>query len=227
MGKPKYQLQAKNETGDKTIDIQSFTVPDSSITAGSGVVNIATATGDVTGPSSSTDNAIARFDSTTGKLIQNSSVTVSDAGLMVFPDAAAPADLLTLYTGYAIGIGSSTLRFKTAGAYTFLNTGAAEVFGLNATTNVFFTYKGADVASASAIVPTGNVFHVTGTTNITSITATNVPAGSKLTLIFDGILTFTDGNNLKLAGDFTTSADDTITLVYDGTNFYEVARSAN
>ncbi len=36
--------------------------------------------GDVTGPASSTDNAIARFDSTTGKVIQNSSVTVSDAG---------------------------------------------------------------------------------------------------------------------------------------------------
>lgn len=83
--KPKYQLQAKNETGDKTIDIQSFTVPDSSITAGSGIVNIATATGDVTGPSSSTDNAIARFDSTTGKVIQNSTVTISDAGAMSIP----------------------------------------------------------------------------------------------------------------------------------------------
>ena len=36
--------------------------------------------GDVVGPSSSTDNALARFDSTTGKLIQNSLVTVSDTG---------------------------------------------------------------------------------------------------------------------------------------------------
>lgn len=33
----------------------------------------------VTGPSSSTDNAIARFDSTTGKLIQNSGVTIDDS----------------------------------------------------------------------------------------------------------------------------------------------------
>ncbi len=39
-------------------------------------------TGDVTGPASSTDNAIARFDSTTGKIIQNSAVTISDAGDM-------------------------------------------------------------------------------------------------------------------------------------------------
>ena len=37
-----------------------------------------TSTGDVVGPASSTDNAIARFDGTTGKLIQNSAVTVAD-----------------------------------------------------------------------------------------------------------------------------------------------------
>jgi len=36
--------------------------------------------GDVVGPSSATDNGIARFDATTGKLLQNSTVTVSDTG---------------------------------------------------------------------------------------------------------------------------------------------------
>jgi len=36
--------------------------------------------GDVTGPASSTDNAITRFDGTTGKIIQNSSATLSDSG---------------------------------------------------------------------------------------------------------------------------------------------------
>ncbi len=41
---------------------------------------LAVGTSDVTGPASSTDNAIARFDSTTGKLIQNSVVIVSDTG---------------------------------------------------------------------------------------------------------------------------------------------------
>lgn len=34
--------------------------------------------GDVVGPASATDNAIARFDATTGKLLQNSGVTISD-----------------------------------------------------------------------------------------------------------------------------------------------------
>jgi len=38
----------------------------------------ASGTGDVVGPASSTDNALVRFDSTTGKLIQNSVVIVAD-----------------------------------------------------------------------------------------------------------------------------------------------------
>lgn len=37
-------------------------------------------TGDVNGPGSSTDTAIARFDGTTGKLIQNSLALLQDGG---------------------------------------------------------------------------------------------------------------------------------------------------
>ena len=91
-----------------------------------------------------------------------------------------------------------------------------------------FLGGGAAIASATALpVPTGRVFHVTGTTDITSITSTNFGSGAVITLIFDDVLTFTDGNNLKLAGNFVTSADDTITLVYDGSNWYETSRSVN
>lgn len=36
--------------------------------------------GDVVGPASATDNAIARYDGTTGKLIQNSKTIVQDGG---------------------------------------------------------------------------------------------------------------------------------------------------
>lgn len=53
------------------------------VAAGSG-------SGDVVGPSSSTDNAIARFDGTTGKLIQNSAVTIDDTtGSMTFTGSGA------------------------------------------------------------------------------------------------------------------------------------------
>lgn len=48
---------------------------------GAGVPTWATnASGDVVGPASSTDNAIARFDGVTGKLIQNSVTTIDDTG---------------------------------------------------------------------------------------------------------------------------------------------------
>lgn len=87
---------------------------------------------------------------------------------------------------------------------------------------------GTAVASAAALpLPTGRVFHVTGTTGITSITSTNFQSGVVITLIFDDSLTVTDGGNLKLAGDFTATADDTLTLAYDGTNWYETSRSVN
>lgn len=36
--------------------------------------------GDVVGPASSTDNAIVRYDTTTGRLLQNSTVTIADSG---------------------------------------------------------------------------------------------------------------------------------------------------
>lgn len=46
--------------------------------------------GDVVGPASATDNALARFDTTTGKLIQNATVTLDDAGAFTIPAIATP-----------------------------------------------------------------------------------------------------------------------------------------
>ena len=52
-------------------------------------VTPAVGTGDVVGPSSATDNAFARFDLTTGKLIQNSSATLNDSGAPTFVGSVA------------------------------------------------------------------------------------------------------------------------------------------
>lgn len=60
----------------------TFAVP---ATGGSGGI------GDVVGPSSATDNALARFDTTTGKLLQNSVVTADDNGAVTVPEIAAPS----------------------------------------------------------------------------------------------------------------------------------------
>ena len=47
--------------------------------------------GDVVGPASATDLAVARFDGTTGKLIQDSATELHDDGSIVMPEMAAPA----------------------------------------------------------------------------------------------------------------------------------------
>lgn len=84
------------------------------------------------------------------------------------------------------------------------------------------------VASIAAITlpATGEVFSITGTTTITSIVATGND-GRPVTLIFRASLTVTDGSNLKLVGSFSATADDTLQLVCDGTNWHEAGRSAN
>lgn len=49
---------------------------------GDGTFQTIAGSGDVVGPASSTDNAITRFDGVTGKLLQNSVITVSDLGVV-------------------------------------------------------------------------------------------------------------------------------------------------
>lgn len=66
----------------------------------------AAGSGDVAGPAAATDNAVARFDAATGKLIQNSGVLVADDGSMQLPEVTAPAaaaaDTVNLF-GFDVG----------------------------------------------------------------------------------------------------------------------------
>lgn len=52
--------------------------------------------GDVVGPGSATDNSIARFDSTTGKLLQNSGVSIDDSNNVVVPGSLTSSTSLVL-----------------------------------------------------------------------------------------------------------------------------------
>ena len=90
-----------------------------------------------------------------------------------------------------------------------------------------FTEESTSVASAGTVtLPEGEDYIViTGTTNITSVTASW--KGRIVTLNFAAILTFTDGSNLTLAGNLVTTADDTITLRCDATDWIEMSRSVN
>ena len=51
--------------------------------------------GDVVGPGSATDDALAKFNLTTGKLIQNSNATLTDAGVLTVSNIAATIDTTT------------------------------------------------------------------------------------------------------------------------------------
>jgi len=124
-------------------------------------------------------------------------------------------------TAYSLAIGSNFAitgvdldRVMTSGAFTALSN--ANVQGRKKPVNT--------VASAATIAlpPNGEVFLISGTTTITSITSAGWE-GRLATLIFQGALTLTDGLNLKLGGNFVTTADDAITLVCDGTNWYQTA----
>ena len=64
------------------------------VTDGSGVLSWSSAaSGDVYGPASATDNAVARYDGTTGKIIQNSAVTIGDDGATVIDVNSTSAGL--------------------------------------------------------------------------------------------------------------------------------------
>jgi hypothetical protein len=82
--------------------------------------SVASSGGDVAGPASSTDNAIARFDGTTGKIVQNSTATVSDTGdatfkSVVFNDPVHGTRTLSMSSGRLTVDGD----FDTSGTYRF------------------------------------------------------------------------------------------------------------
>lgn len=73
--------------------------------------------GDVTGPASSTDNAITRFNGTNGKIIQNSSALLADTGTIGVPAGQYyNFDTATLGTsGYGFRDNGGTVEFKNSG----------------------------------------------------------------------------------------------------------------
>lgn len=99
----------------------------------------------------------------------------------------------------------------------------------------FETSKGTDVASANdlTLASNGNVFTITGTTQINAITTSLWQAGSQVQLLFSGAVLVkhnTAGGAgtapILLAGstDLTTDANTVLSLVYNGTQWEEMSR---
>lgn len=195
--------------------------------------------GDVVGPASATDNAIARFDSTTGKLIQNSVVTVSDTG--------AISGVASLGVANYVDFNTSPTVTNAAGRMYWDAAQNSLAVGLTSTlaTNVGQTlYARATNAEASTITKgqvvyafgaTGNRLSVklaANTADSTSaktigVAAENITAGGTGMIICQGVLdglnlgAYTDGDSIYLgatAGSITATKPYAPNhLVYVGT----------
>jgi len=115
------QVVALTGAGTTTI---SGTYPNFTITSADSKV------GDVVGPTSATDNAIARYDTTTGKLIQNSLVIVDDTGSVTGVNALT-AESLTVNNNATLGSSNTDTLEVNARITTDLepNTDAAKDIG--------------------------------------------------------------------------------------------------
>ena len=85
------QLLIGNTTGNTLTKTTLTAGTGVTITNGTGSITIAASggSGDVVGPASATDNAITRYDGTTGKLVQTSLVTVADDGAITAPSVGS------------------------------------------------------------------------------------------------------------------------------------------
>ena len=85
------------------------------------------------------------------------------------------------------------------------------------------TFSGGDTTPS---VSAGMIFKTAANVGITMFD--DGISGQRITVICDdGTTTITDGGNLFLAGAFSCTTNDTITFAFDGTNWYETARSVN
>lgn len=170
------------------------------------------------------DAAAGKIIDIDGGTIQIDSKTAGAGAIAVTANQGA-ADTITVTNTQGTDPAAINLTATAGGITAAVASGKA--ITLNGTTNMKVGSNVASPAGGELDIGDGNYFYITGTNNITSIAAADSTAGRLLMLRFADVLTFTDGNNLKLAGNMSTTADDTITMMCDGTNWYEISRSAN
>tara|TARA_R110001583_G_scaffold42249_3_gene134288 strand:+ start:82 stop:2136 length:2055 start_codon:yes stop_codon:yes gene_type:complete len=180
------------------------------------------ADGTMSGPGSSTDNAVARFNGTSGETVQNSGVTLDDSNNMTFPDAAkaqfgAGADLKIWHDGTHSHIdndGAGALFIASNSMY-ITNSDRDENFILGADNGAVTLYH--DNSAKIATSATG--VSITGT--LVATTDTDTSNTGSVTLDFGAnqnfVLTLT--GNVTLANPSTEQVGQAgvIVCIQDGT----------
>jgi hypothetical protein len=185
----------------------------------------AAGSGDVVGPASATDNAIARYDTTTGKLLQNSSVTIDDDGNM-FLDASGSSEVSPRVFG-AINFGPGAIRWEFGDD----SNGIQNSFGGSMSLHAFHTIilRGdRDIIGPPAFDTESGIGVWIDNTNA------NSPA-----LVIDGtvaqnadLLQLRDGNGTPLSwfdsvGNFNLNDLEIQGIAYSPTNYTETADTLN
>ncbi len=113
------------------------------------LISTGAGTGDVVGPAAASDHALARFDLVTGKLLQDSAVTLSDAGDLALPTADWPLGAWTL-ARTAGANGAFSLSQRGTGPLQIVASDAAEIrFSTNGTTRARLAATGAFLPGAN------------------------------------------------------------------------------
>jgi hypothetical protein len=128
-----------------------------------------TGSGDVVGPGSSTDNAVVRFDGTTGKLVQNSVCIVSDTG----DETGLNSTSLTTFA--AVGgdpADSGAVRLANAACVSFeASPAGTDVCGITVDASENVVINGTTTVQASGIV-TGLIYNAEGSGNLLTMPVT-------------------------------------------------------
>jgi len=180
---------------------------------------ITVGTGDVIGPAGATDNAIARFDTATGKLIQNSAVTLDDTGVFAFVDDVRQTfNPGANQSGLNVGAVAADPGTPVNGDLWYNSTTNALRARINGATVSLGAGGGGTPGGADTQVQYNAAGTFGGITGFTS-NGTNVTAGS--------------GNLRATRPQFTTSIDDAngnqiilLTATGSAVNFIAVANAA-
>ncbi len=112
--------------------------------------------GDVTGPASSTDNALARFNGLTGKIIKNSDATLTDGG-----DLTVSGTVGTQYVNHANSVTLQTggiERLRVASANLYISASAGTLFATGYAAYLKHTDRGSDAATSNFTIQAQNAY---------------------------------------------------------------------